>query len=110
MLQIMGIRIADDMAVFQIGMLLFQFMILGHIFDLGTGKLAVRRNEAQVGQQTVGRFVNMGRYHDPVVIFCQIKNIIKRNICGINEQIRYGTDDFIIGIIELLFGTAIRWL
>ena len=49
-LQIMGIRIADDMAVFQIGMLLFQFMILGHIFDLGTGKLAVRRNEAQVGQ------------------------------------------------------------
>ena len=45
----------------------------------------------------------MGRYHDPVVIFCQIKNIIKRNICGINEQIRYGADDFIIGIIELLF-------
>ena len=45
-LQIMGIRIADDMAVFQIGMLLFQFMILGHIFDLGTGELAVRRNEA----------------------------------------------------------------
>ena len=40
MLQIMGIRIADDMAVFQIGMLFFQFMVLGHIFDLGTGKLA----------------------------------------------------------------------
>ena len=46
----MGIGIADDMAVFQIGMLFFQFMVLGHIFDLGTGKLAVRRNEAQVGQ------------------------------------------------------------
>ena len=77
MLQIMGIRIADDMAVFQIGMLLFQFMILGHICDLGTGKLAVRRNEAQVGQQTVGRFVNMGRYHDPIVIPGQSKDVIK---------------------------------
>ena len=76
-LQIMGIRIADDMAVFQIGMLLFQFMILGHIFDLGTGKLAVRRNEAQIGQQTVGRFVNMGRYHDSVLITGQSKNVIK---------------------------------
>ena len=77
MLQIMGIRIADDMAVFQIGMLLFQFMILGHIFDLGTCKPAVRRNEAQVGQQTVGRFVNMGRYHDPIVIPGQSKDVIK---------------------------------
>ncbi len=79
-------------------------MILGHIFDLGTGKLAVRRNEAQVGQQTVGRFVNMGRYHDSVDSpFVKSKTSSKRNICGINEQIRYGADDFIIGIIKLLF-------
>ena len=84
MLQIMGIRIADDMAVFQIGMLLFQFMILGHIFDLGTGKPAVRRNEAQVGQQTVGGLVDVGRNHDAVIVLRQIENIIKGNIGGVD--------------------------
>ena len=78
-------------------------MILRHIFNLSTGELAVRRNKAQIGQQTVGVFVDMGRNHDAVVVFGQIVDIIKRNICGINQQIRDGADDFVICIIELLF-------
>ena len=49
MLQIMGIRIADDMAVFQIGVLLFLCVIVRHSFDFYAGYPAVVRIITQVG-------------------------------------------------------------
>ena len=48
MFQIVGIRIADDPALFKIGIALLYLMEAGHILDFRAGESAVRRDKAQI--------------------------------------------------------------
>ena len=57
MLQIMGIRIADNPALLQIRIVPLQLMQFLQIPDLRCLKTAVRRYEAQICNQAVGRLI-----------------------------------------------------
>ena len=98
-LEIVGVGIADDPAAVQIRIAPFQFMQLFQILHLCSRKPAVRRHEAQVGNQAVGRLIDMCRKHHPVVGAHQLPQSVEGDIYAVDQKIGNRSAHFVFLII-----------
>ena len=71
-------------------------------------KRTVRRNEAEVTDETVARLVNVRRYHDPLIRTQQGRKLGKRDRSGTDQKLFQGSIFFVLFVIDDLISEKQR--